>query len=197
MQSGGSTGAPQLRASVVKQVLDGVDRLEPSEAKRIRSLVAPQVLEQIETATRVEWVPYELHLRLEEAVLEVLGRERYLAFRSQHTSRLTESPALRQVLSGVLSLFGVSPRRVYHMVPRVYYNMCRGAGDVEIIDEPTGVRIVYTGVPASLVSNHCWRLGLIGTFRTMLIMTRTEGTVEVIEHDVNTGHVVIKSMWKD
>jgi hypothetical protein len=194
----GDEMAPLLRGSVVKQVLDGVDRLSPAESARIRALTSPEVIARIEACTRVDWVPYELHTRLEEAVLEVLGRDRFLAFRSQHTGRLTESPALRSLVSSALSLFGVSPRRLYKLIPRVYDQMCRDAGDVEIVDDgPNGVLVVYSRVPAQLINNACWRLGLLGTFQVMLTMTKHKGTVEVIEHDAATGRVVIQCSWRD
>jgi hypothetical protein len=92
----------------------------------------------------------------------------------------------------------VSPRRLYKLVPRVYDTMCRDAGDLEIVDNgPNGVLVVYARVPAQLVNNVCWRLGLIGTFQVMLTMTKHKGTVEVTEHDAATGRVVIECSWRD
>jgi len=190
-------GPPLLRASVIKQLLDAVDRLPPADAQRIRSLAPADTIARIEAATRVEWMPYELHVRLDEAVFEVLGRERFIAFRRYHNSRLTESPALRSVLAGTLSLFGVSPRRIYHMVPRVYDNMCRDAGRVDIVDtDPTSLRIVYHDVPSHLVANPVWRLGLIGSFQLILEITKSKGTVEVTEYDADRKHVLVTATWE-
>jgi hypothetical protein len=182
---------------VVKQMLESVDRLGTDEAKRIRALTPPVVIRQIESSTRVDWVPYSTHLKLDEAVLEVLGHDRYLNFRRRHTNQLSESATMRQVLSGVLSLFGVSPRRLYQMSPRAYQYLVRDGGSFTVEDDGPGrVKIIYADVPAELVSSPVWRLGLVGTFQAMLDLARRKGEVEVSAHDVERGTVVVVATWQ-
>jgi len=142
------------------------------------------------------WIDNIYHVHIEEAVLEVLGTERFLAFQRQHTVRLSESSTMRQLLSGALTLFGVSPRHLYHLVPRAYNTLCRDAGTPHVVDDgPTRVRMVYSALPEILVTNACWRLGLVGTLQTMLELTRRKGTVEVTEHDLAGRRVVVTASW--
>src|SRR5688572_5296602 len=99
----------KLRASLLKGTLESIDELLPEESSRIRALLSPSVLREIESASRVEWISFELNLQVLDAALKTLGPERYRALRVHTAGKIARSPILASVLSGALHLFGASP----------------------------------------------------------------------------------------
>src|SRR5204863_112294 len=71
---------------------------------------------EVAAATRVDWLPIEMHAQLSESLVAVLGTERARAFWRRSRQQSLRNPIVLGILRSATTLFGFSPHRVLSLL---------------------------------------------------------------------------------
>jgi hypothetical protein len=183
---------PRVRANLIMTAMEAIDSLDPDEARRVRELLPRQTLREIESATRMDWLPFEFDIQILEATLHVLGPERFRELRHRTTINSAHSPFLSSVLAGALHLFGASPLAAFRLVPRVYTMITKDAGIVRAEDiDAKRLRLAYENVPAVMMASSAWRTTVALDTEAVFELVRARGTVVVDAWEPERGRLAL------
>lgn len=145
-----SPGAPQVRASYLKQVLEAIDRLPDGAPVRIRGRLGP-ALAVVEGATKVDWLSHDVPLAVLAAVEAEGGPERLRAVYLSAMRTALRGTLLGPLFSAITGLFGRTPERILRSAPSGFASIWRNAGAITVESAATGtVVLLHSGVPEVL-----------------------------------------------
>jgi hypothetical protein len=157
-----------------------------AEGARIRASIFPATVERIEKASTASWLPIELDVQINEAVLAILGEGGVRDWNRRSIARAFEGPLLRPVIDASVKVFGLKPSTWLAWIPRIWPAVVRGCGEIEVgARSPTACTLVYTGVPPVVARSHAFMLGLCGA---------CEGTIQLCHI---TGHAQYRRLAED
>ena len=128
----------------LKQRPDGV-------AERFAERVGPAVIQELETAPRMSWLPVEYDVLMVEEVFATAGREGLVELTQCSIAQTIDTPVLHTFLQEALRVFGPGPGTVMRAATRVYEHLYRNCG-VWRYDEEDGT-IRHEGVPQSMLAS--------------------------------------------
>lgn len=121
-----------VRAALLQEILLALPAVGQERAARVLAAVRPATLDQIAHATRVDWLPAELHVELARAGLAALGEGGLKAWGRAAFGRSVRSSLLRPILEGAVRIFGLSPGAVLRAAPAAWLAAYREAGTLEV-----------------------------------------------------------------
>jgi hypothetical protein len=187
--------AALVRATVLKQSLAGIEGLAADQAREARALIPPHVIEQVEHASRIDWLPMELNVAFTDAVLRVLGPEASRAHWRRESAKLVDSPIMRPVVQGLTSLLKTTPEQLLAFVPRSWGLVYRNV-DVQMLPAgPTSRRMVMRALPPSVAGSASWRHSHCAAMEVIFLVGHISGTMETESFDAARGEVVVLASW--
>src|SRR4051812_18532192 len=110
-------GEPQFRANWTKLILKWVRGLPAPQGDIIVAAIGPATIEEVRVAGVFDWLPATAHLRVTDAIREILGEGARGFWRNLMHASLSRS-LLQPLLEGGLRLFGRSPHSILRMTPQ-------------------------------------------------------------------------------
>lgn len=186
---------PLMRASVIQSSLADLDRLGADAAAEIRDGLNPRILEALERANRVAWLPLAHDIDLSSNVARVVGQSRRIEWSRTSTFRSLRTPLLEPLWRAALRVFGVSPGALFRAVPSGWKAVYRNVGVVAHTARPDTARLLISNVPNVLLDAHSYLEGMCGAFSALLDLAETPGTVELREIDTRRRTVEYEARW--
>jgi hypothetical protein len=189
---------PRIRAIQTQLLLRTVERLPTSERTAIGALVGGDALAEVDAPLPVAWHPMSLHMRLSDAIRDVVGPQRNVAVWEETMAACFERPILRGFVAMSTSLFGVSPLSLLRQADRMYVQLTRDLGLIRFRADGGGTSgvLALRGFPARRYRFICYVEGLMGCIQAAFPLANAEGTIDVIDHDEARGDVTYGVRWR-
>jgi len=123
---------PQLRAALARLSLRRVASELPSKSEKIRAHIWSALLDAVDDAGPLGWVPYTFDVALTSALLQELGDEGAEAFIGRIAELALNSPLFRPIVEGSLRIFGPSHGMVVRLGPQLWPLLCRNVLDMRV-----------------------------------------------------------------
>ncbi len=183
------------RGRYMKDYLAAVRRLPPSKQDVVLAGLLP-VVERIESAGNLEWLPIAVNLELTDAIFRGLGQEQADAFYQHWLKRQMSAPAFAGLVRTALSLFRFDTVGVAKWTPKAFDLMYRDYGSFVI--EQTGperVDMQLEKMPVELVSHENWLRSVCSGLHALYFLTGVRGTTELEAVNVAERRVQIVLRW--
>lgn len=184
-----------MRASVIQGNLADLDRLGAETVQEIRDGISPRVLDAIERASRLAWLPLAHDIELSSNVARVIGQTRRVEWSRTSMVRSLRTPLLEPLWRAAFRVFGMSPGALFHAVPSGWKAVYRNVGTVVHTARPGTARLQISDVPDVLLDARNYLDGMCGTFTALLDIAETPGTVELRQLDTRRHHVEYEARW--
>lgn len=181
-----------MRAGQMKAELASAEQLP--QAAAIKAALRPETLKAITEAKTAAWLPLELDVELNEAVLEAVGEEATRAWARQAMLKSFEGPLLRPLVDACVKLFGMSPLSWIKWIPQLWRAMVRDGGQLEVVeDSANSATLAYQDVPP-FASSPGFLVSMCGAFEGALALTHHQGRVSYLVDDTRKA-VFFKATW--
>lgn len=183
------------RGRYMKDYLAAVRRLPPSKQEAVLA-GQQELVERIETAGNLAWLPIATNLELTDAIFRALGEEQAELFYQNWLKRQMSAPAFAGLVRTALSLFRFDTVAVAKWIPKAFDLMYRDYGTFVI--EQTGAEqaeVVLQKVPSELVTHQNWIRSVCAGLQALYFLTGVRGTVELADADVEERRVRLVLRW--
>lgn len=190
-----SSSQTKYKATLAKALLDAIDELPGTERSRVLDRVAAHHVETIRQTPRTSWINAEHQLAVDTAIAEGLGDDALERRLRAYVSRARESPLFRPLISGAVSLFGLTPASLYRILPRAWDMTSRNAGVIYV--RPLGDRaheIRYDELP-EVMRVPCLAVATRGSTLGILDIVGFDGAVETDVSALERGVLVHRVSW--
>jgi hypothetical protein len=163
---------PCMLASFVQGSLSAIDELDADLGRQVRAAMKPDTLEELESASRVSWIPLHIDIELTECFFEVAGEERAFQALRDNLANALDSTVLKPLLDGAFAIFGRSPAKILRWTPKVWSLLYRNCGELSLAksDDHSAV-LEATDLPPELVANANYMKGtaaaILGFFQVL------------------------------
>ena len=180
----------------MKSFLEAIDAFKPSDARSIRNLATPEMLEEVESCLPSAWLPIEMDVELTEHVSNVLGPTRAHLFYQNLTLGDYETSVFKSFIDMTVRLIGLSPSTYVKMVPHGFGLMYRDYGSFRALErEEDRARLLFSAIPAVCVRTPLWLESVRSSFHTAFDLTKTRGLVEWDDLDLERRRAVFSFRW--
>jgi hypothetical protein len=187
---------PVVRAAFTQATLATADSLEGNLGARIRAAVPPASLEQIVSASRLDWLPADLDMDFTEAVNQVLGPERSAHFWKGALLEVMETPLLKPLVDGAVAIFGLSPGNLLRWAPKTWDAIYRNCGAMTLTAAGTATaQLVFESIAPPLRRSPDFIEALRASFETIFVLAHVQGVVVVEEMDLAHARAVYAFSW--
>jgi len=186
---------PRVRAPVTKAILELLEQ----QPRGIRDAVREDAAEEVrhaEEASRVDWIPLRVQLRIFRAVHTVVGPRGFDDFAAAHFARTVEQPLARSVFETTVRLFGVGPGPIFKIFPKSWAMMSAHCGTI-VCDEPdpSGTLIRIVDLPVAEENIELYVTGSRATFRGVLDVFKFAGDVDLVSFDRALRESRYRARW--
>jgi len=189
-------GSPRILATFVQSSLEEMVKLDAEVGDRVRVSLKPDVLEAIETASPISWLPVELDVELTECFFQVAGAERARRAFREALARSIERPLLRPLVDGALGLFGRNPTKILRWVPKAWSLIYRDCGEMRCTHAGEGSARLELGLlPPPIVHSSCYLTGTAATVSAFFDWLDIEGQVRLEGPCATTQTAVFHLSW--
>jgi hypothetical protein len=179
----------------MKDYLAAVRRLPPSKQDAVLAGL-DAIVERIETANNLEWLPISTNLELTEAIFQKLGDEQADVFYQNWLKRQMSAPAFAGLVRTALALFRFDTAAVAKWIPKAFDIMYRDYGSFAIdVAGPAHVSLVLQGMPNELVSHENWQKSVCSGMYALFFLTGVKGTIEHEGVSVTERSMRIAARW--
>jgi hypothetical protein len=167
------------RGRYMKDYLAAVRRLPPSKQEAVLNGIG-SVVERIEAASNLEWLPVSVNLELTDAVFRGLGDEQADAFFQSWLKRQMSAPAFAGLVRTALSLFRFDTMAIAKWIPKAFDLMYRDYGQLSIEPvSPLHLQILLSAMPTELRSHQNWQRSVSSGLHALFFLTGVKGTTEL------------------
>jgi len=128
------SGFPEIQARHTRIVLEALGALFPAAVPRVRERLSPLVLQAIDAAFRLDYLPVMVELEVIASIREELGPKGSRQVAREGLRRSLESNLLSGLVSSAIVLFGNTPSGLLKWVGRGYGRVCRDCGELRLED---------------------------------------------------------------
>jgi hypothetical protein len=179
----------------MKDYLAAVRRLPPSKQDVVLAGL-DLVVERIEAANNLEWLPISTNLELTEAIFQKLGDEQADVFYQNWLKRQMSAPAFAGLVRTALALFRFDTAAVAKWIPKAFDIMYRDYGSFAIdVAGPTHVSLVLQGMPNELVAHKNWQKSVCSGMYALFFLTGVKGTIELESVNANERSMRLAARW--
>ena len=171
-----SDAEPQIRVAQLKADLEVLPEIWPDRAGRIRVRLRPETLLAIESATRLDWMPFAVDLEVVEAVHAEVGDDGVREWSRRALLRTARAPLLKPLVDGAVRLFGLEPGGVLRFAPKVWGTIFRHCGDLEVVGGDREARVSLVRLPPA-VRHHPFLVSIAGAVEATGEICRVQGRV--------------------
>jgi hypothetical protein len=189
---------PLIRARFCQEWLAMIAKEEEPYRGRFLARVSPETRAQIETASRVGWLPLSIHVGFSEIQLETFGIARAHDYYRRAFAESLRGPVLGPLMMTAARLLGLSPASFVKWAPRGYDAGFRNAGQVqgEVLDAHRA-RLVYSNLPAMCTASDAWMTSSQGSAYGAYDVLGVEGVVRLDTSARAEGKMVLALEWSD
>jgi hypothetical protein len=183
------------RGRYMKDYLAAVRRLPPSKHDAVLT-GQDELIERIESAGNLAWLPIAVNLQLTDAIFDTLGEEQADAFYQNWLKRQMSAPAFAGLVRTALALFRFDTAGVAKFIPNAFDLMYRDYGTFVI--EQTGpeqVDVELQAMPAELVDHEHWLRSVCSGLHALYFLTGVRGTSQLISIDPSKRSVRFLLRW--
>jgi hypothetical protein len=150
-----------MLASFVQGSLSAIDDLDADLGRQVRAAMKPETLEELESASRVSWLPLHCDIELTRCFFEVAGEKRALQALRDNMANALNSSVLKPLLDGAFAIFGRSPAKILRWTSKVWSLLYRHCGQMTLAksDERSAV-LEATDLPPELVADAKYMTGI-------------------------------------
>jgi hypothetical protein len=173
-------GMATIRAAQLQAQLQALEQLDHADASRIVAELEPATLQRITHATRVDWLPVELHLELAQAGLRLLGEQGLRDWGRASLARAMRTTFLGPIFEGAVRLFGLSPAALVRTAPSVYQAVFRDCGGLVAVElEERLWRVVLQDLPKE-VRGRAFLVAMAGALEATIEVGKRKGEVRLL-----------------
>ena len=179
----------------MKDYLAAVRRLPPSKQEAVLAGL-DTLVERIEAASNLEWLPVSVNLELTDAIFRGLGDEQADAFYQNWLKRQMSAPAFAGLVRTALSLFRFDTAAIAKWIPKAFELMYRdyGAFAIEQIG-PTHVHVALAAMPLELASHKSWQRSVSSGLHALFFLTGVKGSAELTGADAAKRTMSVDLRW--
>jgi hypothetical protein len=188
---------PQMRAALSQSLLRAVETLAARDRDAVRAIVGRAGLESVDAMLPIAWVSMVLHMRVSDAIRDVVGPERNVGVWCKTMTTASDRPVLRGIMRMSSDLLGATPFSLLRPVDRIYTHVTRGLGTARFETargSSEGV-VLLRGFPADRFRFECYIEGVTGCLQSFLLLCRATGEVSVADRDDARGDVRFVVRW--
>ncbi len=179
----------------MKDYLAAVRRLPPSKQDAVLEGLG-ELVERIDTAGNLAWLPISVNLDLTDAIFRALGDEQADGFYQVWLKRQMSAPAFAGLVRTALALFRFDTVAVARWIPKAFDLMYRDYGTFAIEQTgPESVDIELSAMPAELVAHEAWLRSVCSGLQALYFLTGARGTSELANVDPSKRTVRIVLRW--
>lgn len=184
-----------MRAAQLKEDLVALGQeLGPEVERRVLADVPAETIGSIQAATRIEWLPIEVHEILVRAVRTHAGDEGLRAWARAAALRSAASRLFGPIVEPLVRMFGLKPNVVLRVPPVAYPATFRGLGELKALSsEPQRVRFALRGLPP-VVDRQTFFVVMAGAVESALVHSRVEGRVEILPGE-GGADCILEARW--
>ena len=158
--------------------------------------VDPAQREMIEAASRVAWLPAEVHVHLADVLLDAFGAVRAHDYYRRAFAASLRGPVLGPFVRMATRVAGISMTSFIRWAPRGWDYAWRNSGRlVSEVLGPNEGRIIYRGLPAFFTASDAWLNAAHGSGYGVYDLLGAEGIVRVDLSKRNQGEMRVNFEW--
>jgi hypothetical protein len=191
-------GAPRILAAFVQSTLGAVEQLDAELGARVRRRMPLAVLSDLESASRISWVPIEWDVALTECIYAEAGHARAREIFRRNLAGALEAPFLRTFVQGALRLLGggPSPDRIFGWSARVWSQISRDCGELRFeADGPRSARLALQAAPEAALASAVWLDGMAAAIEAGFALTDAKGTAALESRDPKSRRASFRLEW--
>ncbi len=174
-----------VRGTQIKQSVAALAWLGPEARAEVLRRVSPDTLNRIQDAVQVQWLPYALPAELCRCVREVSGEEAVRGWSRASVSGALKGSLYGPFVSGVITVFGLSPTAAWKVLPKAYLAAFRDCGELQVTNSGPGRALMVLASLPSEARDRDWLVSVAGGFEAIFDMCRVEGRVELEFNDLH------------
>lgn len=180
----------EIRAAQSKALLAAVRDQPAGVRDDILARFPREDVEWLDGSLGLGWAAMELHMRLSDAIREVVGPDRNVEIWRATMGAVFAGPVLRGFVDLTTGLFGLSPIALLRRAETVYEHITRQLGRLTVEGkEPDRCTVTLSGFPSRSYQFVCYVEGLRGCLLSCFDVCRASGDVTVDHVDDARGHV--------
>ena len=169
---------PQGRAAQLRQTWECVKQRADGVAERFAKRVGPSVVQELETAPRMSWLPVEYDVFMVEEVYATAGDQGLVELTQCSIAQTIDTPALQTFLQEAMRVFGPGQGTVMHAATRVYEHLYRNCGTWRYHDEDGTIH--HEDPPASILASEPYIAVLARALESVVgKLTGSDSTIKV------------------
>jgi hypothetical protein len=163
----------------MKDYVAAVRRLPPSKQDSVLQGL-DTLIERIETASNLEWLPVSVNLELTDAIFRGLGDEQADQFYQNWLKRQMSAPAFAGLVRTALSLFRFDTVASAKWIPKAFDLMYRDYGRFTIEPlAPLHINVSLGSMPQELATHKNWQRSVASGLHALFFLTGVKGTTEL------------------
>ncbi len=167
------------RGRYMKDYVAAVRRLPPSKQDAVLQGL-DTLIERIEIASNLEWLPISVNLELTDAIFRGLGDEQADTFYQNWLKRQMSAPAFAGLVRTALSLFRFDTVAIAKWIPKAFDLMYRDYGHFTIEPlAPLHLNVSLNDMPQELASHKNWQRSVSSGLHALYFLTGAKGTTEL------------------
>jgi hypothetical protein len=179
----------------MKDYLAAVRRLPPSKQEAVLAGL-DALIERVETANNLEWLPISTNLELTEAVFTRLGDEQAELFYQNWLKRQMSAPAFAGLVRTALALFRFDTVALAKWIPKAFDIMYKDYGSFEIQELGDGqLNVELCGMPPELLAHRNWHRSVASGLYALFFLTGAKGSTELEPLDAQKRSIRIALRW--
>jgi hypothetical protein len=192
-----SNAQPLVRASFCQEWLARVAEAEEEPWRgRFFAGLDPARRELIDSASRVAWLPAEVHVHLAEVLFDAFGVVRAHEYYRRAFAASLRGPVLGPFVRMATRVTGISMISFVRWAPRAWDYAWRNSGGLvsEVLGPHQG-RIVYQALPAVFMASDAWLNSAHGSGYGVYDLFGVEGVVRVDLSKRSQGQMTLDFEW--
>ena len=172
-----------MRASYTQSSVRMTEHLPPEDARRVVAAVRDETWSAIRSASSLAFLDMRMHLEVDAALYEVLGRERYAKACARLTLELMQKPLFAPVTRG--RLLRGRPERLLRRLPMTW----------ALIFLDGGLRLSMRDLPVLVRHDEAFLVGVMGTLEGVGEACGVHIDVAVDETQRGLGAITLRLRW--
>lgn len=187
---------PQMKAGHIKQNLVLGEELAGARVEDFRRVLGAKAIEEIESVSKVAWLPVALDIHLNHAIEEICGPGSNRARSRASTHESLSGGLLGPLVEGVRRVFGLNPSSVMKVLPRGWGALYRNCGVAKVVKlDDKRAAVDFRELPPLVVNDAIYLDSVAGGFHALLDICAVEGDVTVEDPNSDAGTVRFLFVW--
>jgi hypothetical protein len=167
-------------------------RLGPVEA------ADPDLVQEIDAASRLSWLPVSLNVRTVEAMAACFGEQRGIELLAECVYRQFDTPLWKSFVGGAMRLLGTDPGLLGRFLPEAIQLVFRDCGRWSVDNTgDTELTVSVRQLPAALAAHGPWLRSLATGMTPLFTLCGCAGTSRLAEVDETGRSARYVLVWKD